>query len=62
MFGSCWLDFHSYLARHSEAAVLALLDDLQRREGISLREPLSLEDHWNLIMNYVPRIQQRATA
>jgi hypothetical protein len=42
--------------------VLALLDDLQRREGISLREPLSLEDHWNLIMNYVPRIQQRATA
>jgi hypothetical protein len=45
------LDFSTYIARHGEFGVQALIERMERYEGIRTAEiPLSLEDRWNAVM------------
>jgi hypothetical protein len=57
------LDFSVYVARHGEFAVQALIERIERYEGIrnSAEIPLSLEDRWNAVMQ-LPLPQQRFAA
>ncbi|MFY9288432.1 MAG: hypothetical protein WAO98_08010 [Alphaproteobacteria bacterium] len=44
-------DFDSYLMRHSEFGVQALIERLERYEGIRTNISVSLEDRWNHLMH-----------
>jgi hypothetical protein len=43
-------NFETYLARHGEFGVQALIERLERYEGIHSCIVLSLEDRWNALM------------
>ena len=57
------LDFDTYVARHGEFGVQALIERLERYEGIrtSAELALSLEERWNAVMQ-LPTPQQRFAA
>lgn len=40
------LDFESWIARHGECGVQAMIESAGRRERISLKEGCSLEERW----------------
>jgi len=44
------LDFHEYLMRYGEHGVQAILENIERAEGIRHREPTSLESRWVSVM------------
>lgn len=44
------LDFDKYVARHGEHGVQAIIERLERYEGIRASISTSLEDRWNLLM------------
>jgi len=44
------LDFETYIARHGEFGVQALVERLERYEGIRSTIVVSLEDRWNALM------------
>jgi hypothetical protein len=44
------LDFETYLARHGEFGVQALIERLERYEGVHACAAISLEDRWNALM------------
>jgi hypothetical protein len=54
-----WVDYHKYMATHSEVEAWALIEMIQRHEGVQPRQLLEVEDHWNLIMNYLPLLRQQ---
>jgi len=45
------LDFDKYVARHGEFGVQAIIERLERYEGIHGRIGTPLEDRWNELMN-----------
>jgi len=44
------LDFNTYLMRYGEFGVQALVENIERSEGIRYQSPVSLENRWNRIM------------
>jgi hypothetical protein len=46
------LNFETYVARHGEFGVQAIVETIERREGIrpTSDAPLSLEERWNAVM------------
>jgi hypothetical protein len=44
------LDFHKYLMRFGEHGVQAILENIERVEGIRYTSPVSLEDRWTKVM------------
>lgn len=48
------LDFNQFVSRHGEFGVQAILERLERYEGVRHNEPLDLQTRWNAIMNCVP--------
>jgi len=51
------LDFNSYLARHGECWVQALIEQEERIKGISASVEIPLEVRWNTVMNDQPTQQ-----
>ena len=45
------LDFHQYLMRYGEYGVQAIVENIERQEGISHNSPVSLEQRWEKIMH-----------
>jgi hypothetical protein len=43
-------NFETYLARHGEFGVQAIVERLERYEGICSCVAISLEDRWNALM------------
>jgi len=57
------LDFNTYIARHGEHGVQAIVERIERVEGIRSRVLLPLETRWNVLMNAnLPAHQQRLAA
>jgi hypothetical protein len=50
------LNFEHIVSRHGEIVVQALIEDIERREGIRNARPLPLEDRWRVLMS----LEQRA--
>jgi hypothetical protein len=48
------LDFDSYVARHGEFGVQAIVETIERKEGIRYAEVLPLEERWNVLMQNAP--------
>ena len=44
------LDFHKYLMRYGEHSVQAIVENIERNEGIRHESPVSLETRWNRVM------------
>jgi hypothetical protein len=44
------LDFEKYVARHGEFGVQAIVETIERNEGIRDAAVLSLEERWNVLM------------
>lgn len=45
------LDFNAYLSRHGEHGVQAIVERIERFEGIRANTSALLEDRWNFVMN-----------
>ena len=59
------LDFNAYMLRHGEFGVQAIIERIERNEGIRARATLPLEDRWNALMgndNVSPQAQQKRAA
>jgi hypothetical protein len=55
------LDFHAYALRHGEFAIQAIIESLERYEGVRANAAASLEDRWNALMQRSPSPQRRAS-
>ncbi len=44
------LDFDRYVARHGEFGVQAIVETIERKEGIRHADVLPLEQRWNALM------------
>jgi hypothetical protein len=44
------LDYQKYLMRYGEHGVQAIVENIERNEGIRHKSPLSLEIRWNKVM------------
>lgn len=44
------LDYNKYISRHGEHGVQAIIERLERYEGIRVALGTSLEDRWNVLM------------
>ena len=44
------LDFEMYVARHGEFGVQAIVETIERKEGIRYADVLPLEQRWNALM------------
>ena len=44
------LDFDTYVTRHGEFGVQAIVETIERKEGIRHAEALPLEARWNALM------------
>lgn len=44
------LDFDTYVTRHGEFGVQAIVENIERKEGIRYAEVLPLEARWNALM------------
>jgi hypothetical protein len=47
------LNYETYLARHGEYGVQAIIEKLERYEGIRAGAAVSLEERWNALMQLV---------
>lgn len=58
------INFDKYVARHGEFGVQAIIERIERYEGIraSIDAPLPLEERWNALMRSPPAQQQRLAA
>ena len=45
------IDFENLVARHGEFAVQAILEKIERYEGVRPRMDISLEERWNVVIN-----------
>lgn len=48
------LDFDTYVTRHGEFGVQAIVENIERKEGIRHAEVLPLEQRWNALMQDAP--------
>lgn len=44
------LNFESLVARHSEFGVQALIEQMERYDGVRIRSDASLEERWEALM------------
>jgi hypothetical protein len=44
------INFDSFVGRHGECAVEAIIEGFERREGIRFRSGISLEERWDAVM------------
>ena len=56
------LNFETYVARHGEFGVQAIIERLERYEGIRSCGTVPLEDRWNALMANDNATQQRYAA
>ena len=56
------LDFQTYLMRHGEHGVQAILETIEQNEKIRHAEILSLEIRWEKVMNAPARIPSALVA
>lgn len=56
------LDFDKYVARHGEFGVQALIERIERYEGIRASIGISLEERWNALMQECPGQHHHAIA
>ena len=58
------LDFDAYVSRLGEPGVQAIVERLERSEGIRAAGAISLQDRWNAVMgnDYKPGHQHRFAA
>lgn len=56
------LDFHKYLMRFGEHGVQAIVENVERNEGIRHEKPLPLEHRWNKIMQVTKTEQDTLAA
>ena len=54
------LSFEQYVKRHGEFGAQAIIERIERYEGIRSRIGTSLEDRWNMLMQSCPAEQQLA--
>lgn len=47
-------NFESYLSRHGEFAIQAIIERLERDDGVSVQPSASLEERWNTLMQASP--------
>lgn len=58
-------DFETFMSRHGEIGTQAILEAMERREGIRASASMALADRWAMIMgasNQQPTWQARAAA
>lgn len=53
-------DFDMFLQRHGEIGVQAIIERIERVEGIRYAAVLTLEDRWNVLMQCTGQQQQLA--
>ena len=51
-------NFETYLARHGEFAIQAIIERLERDDGVTAQEAASLEERWNALMQESPSQSQ----
>jgi hypothetical protein len=56
------VDFDSLVARHGEYAVQALLERIERDDGIPARSSVPLEERWKAAMSGEPAAHARLVA
>jgi hypothetical protein len=56
------LDFERWIARHGECGVQAMIESIEIREKIALREGCSLEERWCAVIRQQPVIELRGAA
>ncbi len=55
------LDFEKYIDRHGECGVQALIEQIERQDGIRASTDIPLQDRWNALMSdAVPAAYQMA--
>ena len=54
------LNFDRFVARHGEIVVQALIEQIERREGVCASQEAPLEVRWNFLMNDAPMQHQFA--
>ena len=54
------LSFDQYVMRHGEFGVQAIIERLERYEGIRNRIGISLEERWDALMQQAPLMQRQA--
>lgn len=47
-------DYHKYLMRHGEFGVQAIIEQIERSEGIRHTVIMTLEDRWSALMREPP--------
>jgi len=55
------LDFDTYLMRHGEFGVQAIIEQIERTEGVRHNRIIPLEDRWEALMQ-TPFVQQSCAA
>lgn len=53
-------EFETFIARHGEVAAQAILENLERYEGIRSNIVASLEERWQMLMQNSPQNNQMA--
>jgi len=43
-------NFETYIGRYGECGVQAIVERIERSEGIRVRDAVSLEERWNTVM------------
>lgn len=56
------LNFESWIARHGECGVQAMIESIETREKIALREGCSLEERWRRVIGLPPVVELRGAA
>ncbi len=56
------LQFDQFVSRHGEVAAQAILENLEKFEGIRGNALLSLEDRWHTVMQAHDNSEQRLAA
>jgi hypothetical protein len=56
------VDFENFVARHGVFGVQAIIERIERDEGICSRDYTSLEERWNSLMHASYAMQHRAAA
>jgi hypothetical protein len=54
------LDFNIFTARHGEIAAQALIENLERYQGIRADNHIPLEERWNTVMSCADQYRMAA--
>jgi hypothetical protein len=55
-------NFDTYVARHGEYGVQAIVEGIERREGIRFESNVSLQDRWDALMKKTASFDARMAA